>query len=133
MDKVRNKLTGKQYELPDKLIFDMASSLTLIKLLISTRNNGDVPGNVIELGAAFELLLKEVAGSQTDIHLHDADIYGVTSQDLETKIQIEVVDKFRDLYPFVSFFHLNLAYLEGTMAEYDLVTVEIDDNEYEYI
>lgn len=131
MDTIINLNTLDQLDVPNTVTFDVSSLINTIDILVAGRNSS--MDAMVEKGAARELLLKELAVTPDAIHLNDVDIYGVKPNELMDKFDNEIRKPLLSSFPYFVFVDLSLIDLRGTAAVYQLVTVEIDEDNYCYI
>lgn len=131
MDTIINLKTLDQLDVPNTVTFDVSNLVNTIDILVAGRNSS--MDAMIEKGAARELLLKELAITPDVIHLNDVDIYGVKPNELMDKFDNEIRKPLLSSFPYFVFVDLSLIDLRGTAAVYQLVTVEIDEDNYRYV
>lgn len=131
MDTIINLNTLDQLDVPNTVTFDVSSLVNTIDILVAGRNSS--MDAMVEKGAARELLLKELAVTPDAIHLNDVDIYGVKPNELMDKFDNEIRKPLLSSFPYFVFVDLSLIDLRGTAAVYQLVTVEIDEDNYRYV
>lgn len=131
MDTIINLNTLDQLDVPNTVTFDVSSLVNTIDILVAGRNSS--MDAMVEKGAARELLLKELAVTPDAIHLNEVDIYGVKPNELMDKFDNEIRKPLLSSFPYFVFVDLSLIDLRGTAAVYQLVTVEIDEDNYRYV